>query len=64
MPYMIHPGRCVGCGLCEPACPEKAIYTRIRLFRVQDVIDPKKCNGCGACAEACPVEGAVGPQET
>lgn len=41
--------RCIGCGDCVEACPEKAI-------RVEDktpIIDRSKCTSCGKCAEVC-----------
>ena len=40
---------CYACGLCEDACPQKAIS-------VDDIakIDPDKCTDCGTCVEECP----------
>ena len=40
---------CYACGLCEDACPQKAIC-------VDDIakVDPEKCTDCGACVEECP----------
>lgn len=38
--------RCMGCGLCESACPQNA---RIKSLTLRD-----KCVACGKCAIACP----------
>ncbi|MDP6848309.1 MAG: electron transfer flavoprotein subunit alpha [Kiritimatiellia bacterium] len=40
---------CIGCTLCEQACPFAAIEMREKLA----VIDLTKCTLCGACLEAC-----------
>lgn len=45
--------RCLGCGVCAEACPDK-------LIRLSDTdtltIDRDSCCYCGACVEACPGE--------
>src|SRR5262245_12044989 len=44
---------CMGCGLCEKACPPKCIelvWDFATLKRAED------CTSCGACAEVCPHE--------
>ncbi|MGD8466228.1 MAG: CoB--CoM heterodisulfide reductase iron-sulfur subunit A family protein [Anaerolineae bacterium] len=43
---------CVGCGLCEPACPYGAL--RLHAWRGIMTINEVLCKGCGACAVACP----------
>lgn len=45
-------GRCIACGQCISACPQKAIAALpAGLSRDRD-----NCTACGACAEACPAE--------
>jgi len=41
---------CIGCKMCEKACPVEAIKVEDNLA----VIDYDKCIGCGACKEKCP----------
>jgi len=43
--------RCVGCGMCVPACPyeARALHPWKRLATVNVAL----CQGCGACAVAC-----------
>jgi MinD superfamily P-loop ATPase len=40
---------CLGCGICEAACPFEAIA-------VNEIaaVTPSLCNGCGRCAAECP----------
>lgn len=58
--------RCVACGLCEAACPPRAIY--IVGCEIEDPIerapqifevDTSRCIMCGFCEEACPKEAIV-----
>lgn len=46
---------CIGCKMCEKACPEGAISVKDNVA----AIDYDKCTGCGLCAEKCPVKCIV-----
>jgi pyruvate formate lyase activating enzyme len=43
------PAKCIGCGACIEACPEKA--TQMREGKI--VVDWKLCKSCGKCIERC-----------
>jgi ferredoxin len=49
---------CINCDVCEPECPNEAIYQGIEFYE----IDPMKCTECVGhydtpqCVEVCPVE--------
>jgi ferredoxin len=50
--------QCVNCDVCEPVCPNGAIYAGKKLYH----ITPAKCTECVGhfvlpqCVEVCPVE--------
>ena len=49
---------CINCDVCEPVCPNEAIYMGVEIFE----IDPNLCTECVGhfdepqCVEICPVE--------
>jgi len=49
MAAVVDRDKCVGCGVCEDACPQEAIS-------VEDVasVNAELCTECGACVDACP----------
>lgn len=53
---LIDPQRCVGCGSCVDACPEKQVLGLIN--NMAELIAPANCIGHGACQLACP-ENAI-----
>ena len=56
--------KCVGCGLCETACPNECITITTESNPAQPTekvvtsytLDIGRCLFCGLCVEACPVE--------
>ena len=49
---------CINCDVCEPECPNKAIYQGIEIYE----INPNLCTECVGhfdtpqCVEVCPVD--------
>ena len=49
---------CINCDVCEPVCPNKAIYQGLEIFE----IDPDLCTECighfdtPQCVDICPVD--------
>lgn len=63
--------RCVGCALCEAACPSRAIqvvsgederYPQ-RRYSKEYYIDIARCVFCGFCVDACPVDALAMTKE-
>ena len=52
---------CINCDVCEPECPNDAIYQGVEIFE----IDPNRCTECVGhyeqpqCVEVCPVDCIV-----
>ena len=50
--------QCINCDVCEPECPNEAIYQGIEIYQ----IDAHKCTECVGhfdtpqCVEVCPVD--------
>lgn len=48
---------CINCDVCEPVCPNEAIYQGIEVYE----IDPERCTECVGhfdkpqCQQVCPV---------
>ena len=57
-PASLHPvidnTRCIGCGVCVPACPEGNVLGLID--GKVELINPTQCIGHGACRAACPMD--------
>jgi len=49
---VIDPMRCIGCGSCVNACPERTVLGLIN--HKAELINPTYCVGHGACKAACP----------
>lgn len=55
---MLITDECINCDVCEPECPNEAIYQGDEIYE----IDPAKCTECvghydeAQCVEVCPVE--------
>lgn len=45
---------CIGCGVCEGACPFDAISTIVDKGNFRPVVDNLKCTDCSRCVKACP----------
>lgn len=52
---LVNQEKCIGCGKCDPVCPE----TAIALTDKKSFVNPEKCIGCGECMTVCPIK-AIG----
>ncbi|MCK5808488.1 4Fe-4S binding protein [bacterium] len=50
--HVVDAPKCVGCKLCVPVCPTKAIT----MIKGKAVIDPAKCVDCALCVPKCPTK--------
>ncbi len=63
--------KCVGCSLCEAACPSHTILVvgseeegnPLKRYAKEYYIDITRCVFCGFCVEACPVDALGMTQE-
>ncbi len=52
---------CINCDVCEPECPNEAIYRGEEIYE----IDPRRCTECVGhydtpqCVEVCPVDCVI-----
>ena len=60
MAFKIDKEQCAGCGVCEGACPSKAISQEDDKY----AIDPAKCTDCGDCADVCPMSCISGTKKS
>ena len=52
--YTVDTAACTGCGACQAACAEQAIY---RTAEGKYQIRPMDCDDCGICYSKCPLAG-------
>ena len=45
---------CIGCGLCEAACPALAIEEVGEIYKITD-----RCEKCGICISECPTNAII-----
>lgn len=53
MPPVIHPEKCLRCGLCAEICPED-VFLGSRRKTVPKITYGDECWHCGACVLDCP----------
>ena len=61
---VIDPARCLGCGACVDACPEKSVLGLVH--GKAELITPANCIGHAACKVACPFDAitlVIGTEE-
>ena len=58
--YTTQHNLCTGCGICEGACPSKAISIQVKQGNFRPIIDEGTCKnnkGCHRCYDSCPGVG-------
>ena len=50
---LIDEARCIGCGLCSPACPFDAV---LGVAQMMHTVIADRCTGCERCLPPCPVD--------
>lgn len=58
--YTLKNNLCTGCGICQGACPSRAVSIVVRKGEFRPQIDASKCNnskGCHRCYDVCPGVG-------
>lgn len=63
--------KCVGCALCEAACPSHCITVESaeredvpqKRYSKRYILDVTKCVFCGFCVQACPVDALASSKE-
>ncbi|MFQ5598629.1 MAG: NADH-quinone oxidoreductase subunit NuoI [Nitrospiria bacterium] len=63
--------KCVGCSLCEAACPSHCITVESaekegfpqKRYAKRYILDVTKCVFCGFCVQACPVDALASSKE-
>lgn len=56
--------RCVGCGLCEGACPRGAVTVfECGSIGLKPIVNRDLCGECGLCLELCPLPEIVIPDD-
>lgn len=51
MAVSVNADDCLGCGVCNEACPSEALSVEDGVC----VVDEGSCVDCGACVDECPV---------
>ena len=55
--WVVKSGLCLGCGICQDACPSNCIKILHGSKSIRPVIDSNRCIECGICTQTCPGRG-------